>query len=65
VREELFGPVLAAYAFTDEAEALKLANETPYGLAGAVWTKDAPNSSTVSGPCPAGFCVPSSVASPT
>ena len=40
VREEVFGPVLAALTFTDEDEAVRLGNATPYGLAGAVWTKD-------------------------
>jgi acyl-CoA reductase-like NAD-dependent aldehyde dehydrogenase len=40
VREEIFGPVLSTLTFTDEAEAVKLANATEYGLAAGIWTKD-------------------------
>lgn len=38
VQEEIFGPVITVNRFADEAEAIKLANDTPYGLAGSVWT---------------------------
>ncbi|MFC1442641.1 aldehyde dehydrogenase family protein [Streptacidiphilus sp. N1-10] len=40
VQDESFGPVLTVERFRDEAEALALANDTVYGLAGAVWTSD-------------------------
>jgi len=39
-REEVFGPVLAAMAFTDEDEAVALANGTLYGLVAGIWTRD-------------------------
>ncbi|MCL6282543.1 5-carboxymethyl-2-hydroxymuconate semialdehyde dehydrogenase [Ruegeria sp. 2012CJ41-6] len=39
-REEIFGPVLTAIPFKTEEEALALANDTPYGLTGYVWTND-------------------------
>jgi betaine-aldehyde dehydrogenase len=39
-REEIFGPVMAVIPFDNEAEALKIANDTPFGLAAAVWSRD-------------------------
>lgn len=49
IREEIFGPVLTVETFRTEEEAVALANDTEYGLAGAVWTKDAARARRVAG----------------
>jgi betaine-aldehyde dehydrogenase len=49
IREEVFGPVLTVERFSTEEEAVALANDTTYGLAGAVWTADAGRAQRVAG----------------
>ena len=39
-KEEIFGPVVSIIPFDSEAEAIRLANATPYGLSGSVWSRD-------------------------
>ena len=55
-REEIFGPVLVAMSFSDEAEAIELANATKYGLAAYVWTQDIKRGHRVAQAIDVGLC---------
>lgn len=54
-QEEIFGPVLVVMKFKDEAEAIRLANDVKYGLAGYVWTQDIARGHRVAGAIEAGM----------
>jgi 5-carboxymethyl-2-hydroxymuconic-semialdehyde dehydrogenase len=55
-QEEIFGPVLVAMPFRDEAEAVRLANATQYGLASYIWTRDLERAHRVAQAIDAGLC---------
>jgi betaine-aldehyde dehydrogenase len=56
VREEIFGPVLSMLVFDDEAEALRRANDTRFGLAGGVFTRDLARAHRVAAALQVGLC---------
>ena len=53
-RDEVFGPVVSVTAFDDEAHAVALANDTPYGLSGSIWTRDVARALRMAGAIQAG-----------
>ncbi|MYL30440.1 aldehyde dehydrogenase family protein [Halobacillus halophilus] len=53
-REEVFGPVLSVFSFEDDEEAVKLANNTDYGLVTGIWTKDVSRAHKIAGRVKAG-----------
>ncbi len=55
VNEEIFGPVVVVMPFKDEKEAIRLANDTSFGLGSAVWTKDGAKATRVANQIKAGI----------
>jgi aldehyde dehydrogenase (NAD+) len=55
VQEEIFGPVVVVMKFKDEKEAIKLANDTEFGLGSAIWTKDGARATRVANEIQAGI----------
>ena len=53
-REEIFGPVLSVFRYSEIDEAVELANDSPYGLAATVWTRDLPLAHQLAGRIQAG-----------
>jgi acyl-CoA reductase-like NAD-dependent aldehyde dehydrogenase len=63
-QEEIFGPVLAVITFRDEAEAIRIANGTIYGLSAIVWTRDLPRAHRMTQGLRAGWIVINATAKP-
>jgi 5-carboxymethyl-2-hydroxymuconic-semialdehyde dehydrogenase len=56
VQEEIFGPVACLIPFTDEADAISMANDIQYGLSSCVWTENVGRAHRVAAPIEAGMC---------